>query len=61
MGLASSREKFLYLLGMLCSIGSGTVLPLMTLIFGNTVTVFTGFAIGTIDGTQLREKINHYT
>jgi ATP-binding cassette subfamily B (MDR/TAP) protein 1 len=46
---------------MLCSIGSGTVLPLMTLIFGNTVTVFTGFAIGTVDGTELRGKINHYT
>jgi ATP-binding cassette subfamily B (MDR/TAP) protein 1 len=61
MRLASSYEKFLYLVGMLCSIGSGTVLPLMTLIFGNTVTVFTGFAFGTVDGTELRGKINHYT
>ncbi|KAF2673407.1 P-loop containing nucleoside triphosphate hydrolase protein [Microthyrium microscopicum] len=33
----------------------------MTLIFGNTVTVFTNFAVGSIDGAELRSKINHYT
>lgn len=59
--LASNRDKFLYAIGMLCSIGAGTILPLMTLIFGNTVTVFTGFALGTLDGAELRAKINHYT
>jgi hypothetical protein len=37
------------------------VMPLMTLVFGNTVTVFTGFALGTIDGAELRQTVNHYT
>jgi ATP-binding cassette, subfamily B (MDR/TAP), member 1 len=59
--LATVSEKLLYIIGIISSIGAGTILPLMTLIFGNTITVFTDFATGAVEGAYLRHKINYYT
>ncbi|PNP50362.1 hypothetical protein THARTR1_08966 [Trichoderma harzianum] len=61
MNMATLREKLLYAVGVLASMGSGTVLPLMTLIFGNFVSVFTDFALGRIPSENFRDKVNHYT
>ncbi|EHK18460.1 uncharacterized protein TRIVIDRAFT_47399 [Trichoderma virens Gv29-8] len=59
--MATFQEKLLYTLGILAAMGSGTVLPLMTLIFGNFVSVFTDFALGRISSENFRGKVNHYT
>ncbi|KAL7931860.1 P-loop containing nucleoside triphosphate hydrolase protein [Trichoderma chlorosporum] len=59
--MATLREKLLYAVGVLAAVGSGTVLPLMTLIFGNFVSVFTDFALGRISSDSFRGKVNHYT
>ncbi|KAL7957265.1 P-loop containing nucleoside triphosphate hydrolase protein [Trichoderma compactum] len=50
--MATLREKLM---------GSGTVLPLMTLIFGNFVSVFTDFALRRIPRESFRSKVNHST
>ncbi|KAL6695716.1 P-loop containing nucleoside triphosphate hydrolase protein [Trichoderma pleuroticola] len=59
--MATLCEKLLYVVGVLASMGSGTVLPLMTLIFGNFVSVFTDFTLGRIPSENFRDKVNHYT
>ncbi|KAL7944066.1 P-loop containing nucleoside triphosphate hydrolase protein [Trichoderma barbatum] len=59
--MATFREKALYAVGILASVGSGTILPLMTLIFGNFVSVFTDCALGRISSENFRSKVNHYT
>lgn len=59
--MATFWEKLLYVVGILASMASGTVLPLMTLIFGNFVSVFTDFALDRISGDDFRRKVNHYT
>lgn len=61
MDMATFREKLLYAVGILASMGSGTVLPLMTLIFGNFVSEFTDFALGRVSSDSFRSKVNHYT
>lgn len=61
MNMATLREKLMYAVGILAAMGSGTVLPLMTLIFGNFVSVFTDFALGRIPSESFRSKVNHYT
>lgn len=61
MAMATLWEKLLYIVGILASIASGTVLPLMTLIFGNFVSVFTDFALDRIPGDAFRQKVNRYT
>ncbi|RFU76428.1 abc transporter [Trichoderma arundinaceum] len=61
LDMTTFREKMLYAVGILASIGSGTVLPLMTLIFGNFVSVFTDFALGRMPSDSFRGKVNHYT
>ncbi|KAH8807174.1 P-loop containing nucleoside triphosphate hydrolase protein [Xylogone sp. PMI_703] len=59
--MATVRDKLLYGAGTLAAVGSGTVLPLMTLIFGNFVSVFTDFALDRIPSSEFRSKIDHYT
>jgi ATP-binding cassette subfamily B (MDR/TAP) protein 1 len=59
--MASATDRFLYAGGIICSAGSGTILPLMTLIFGNFVTIFTRFAVGMVDPSEFKSRINHYT
>jgi ATP-binding cassette subfamily B (MDR/TAP) protein 1 len=61
MDMATLSEKLLYAVGILASMASGTVLPLMTLIFGNFVSVFTDFALDRIPSDDFRRKVNHYT
>lgn len=44
-----------------CMIAAGTLLPLMDLVFGKFVTVFTNFSVGLVTGDEYRSEINHYT
>ncbi len=44
-----------------CMIASGTLLPLMDLIFGKFVTVFNNFAIGAVSPGAFRDEVNKYT
>ncbi|OCL13054.1 P-loop containing nucleoside triphosphate hydrolase protein [Glonium stellatum] len=60
-GFATPREKVLCFIGIICSIGSGAIFPLMTLIFGSFVTIFTQFAIGETNSAAFMANINHYT
>jgi ATP-binding cassette subfamily B (MDR/TAP) protein 1 len=61
MALATSTEKLIYGIVILAAMVSGTVLPLMTLIFGNFVSVFTDFALDQLTADEFRGKVNHYT
>lgn len=42
-------------------VAAGTLLPLMDLVFGKFVTVFTNFSVGLATGDEYRSEINHYT
>jgi ATP-binding cassette, subfamily B (MDR/TAP), member 1 len=44
-----------------CMVASGTLLPLMDIIFGKFVTVFNNFALGTISSEVFRDEVNKYT
>lgn len=44
-----------------CMVAVGTLLPLMDLIFGKFVTVFTNFSMGIGTADEYRKEINHYT
>ena len=44
-----------------CMIAAGALLPLMDLIFGKFVTVFTNFSVGLASADEYRKEINHYT
>jgi ATP-binding cassette subfamily B (MDR/TAP) protein 1 len=48
-------------IAFLAMIASGTLLPLMDLIFGKFVTIFTGFSVGIVTAEKYREEINYYT
>jgi ATP-binding cassette, subfamily B (MDR/TAP), member 1 len=43
------------------AIASGTMLPLMDIVFGKFVTVFNDFAIGTISPEDYRHEVNKAT
>ncbi|KAF2108830.1 multidrug resistance protein 1 [Lophiotrema nucula] len=45
----------------IAAIASGTLLPLMNLVFGKFVTTFTDFATGAISPTDYRSEVNKYT
>ncbi len=42
-------------------IASGSLLPLMDVVFGQFVTVFNDFVIGKTTTDDFRDGINHYT
>jgi ATP-binding cassette subfamily B (MDR/TAP) protein 1 len=44
-----------------CMIASGTLLPLMDLLFGKFVTVFNRFAIGLLSPEEYRKQVDYYT
>ena len=46
---------------MICAAAAGTVLPIMTLIFGRFVTIFNGYALGSISNDEMMRQISHYT
>ncbi|KAK5995688.1 ABC multidrug transporter MDR5 [Cladobotryum mycophilum] len=58
--LASPTDRLLYFAALLCSVGSGTIMPLMTLIFGNFVTIFNDFSLGDISKHEFLSHISHY-
>lgn len=45
----------------LCMVAAGTLLPLMDLVFGKFVTVFTSFSTGQGTADDYRKEINNYT
>ncbi|KAK3695875.1 P-loop containing nucleoside triphosphate hydrolase protein [Podospora appendiculata] len=51
----------LNLVSLLCMIASGTLLPLMDLVFGKFVTIFNNFATGAASPDEFRSGINEYT
>lgn len=46
---------------VICMIISGTLLPLMDIVFGKFVTVFQQFAVGQSSSDDFRSSINQYT
>ncbi|KAH9870996.1 hypothetical protein J1614_006570 [Plenodomus biglobosus] len=48
-------------ISLVAAIASGTLLPLMDLVFGKFVTTFTGFAVGSTTPAQYRSEVNKYT
>ncbi|RYC78172.1 hypothetical protein BFJ63_vAg18953 [Fusarium oxysporum f. sp. narcissi] len=42
-------------------IATGTLLPLMDIVFGKFVTVFNDFATGSMSPEEFRSEVNHYT
>lgn len=51
----------LNIIAFIAAIASGTLLPLMDLIFGKFVTTFTRFAIGELSPAGYRSEVNKYT
>ncbi|KAH7002851.1 P-loop containing nucleoside triphosphate hydrolase protein [Fusarium venenatum] len=51
----------LNIVAFICMIATGTLLPLMDIVFGKFVTVFNEFATGSMSPEQFRSEINHYT
>jgi ATP-binding cassette subfamily B (MDR/TAP) protein 1 len=51
----------LNIIAFIAAIASGTLLPLMNLIFGKFITTFTGFATGSATPEQFRSDLNKYT
>ena len=43
------------------AIASGTLLPLMDIVFGKFVTTFNNFAIGTLSPEDYRKEVNKFT
>ncbi|KAF2759747.1 multidrug resistance protein [Pseudovirgaria hyperparasitica] len=58
---ADGFSWFLNVLGTFAAIGSGSVLPLMDLIFGKTVTTFNDFGIGAISPAEFRSRSVDWT
>ena len=46
---------------LLAAIAAGVLLPLMNLVFGKFITMFTRFALGTMTPEEFREEINKFT
>lgn len=46
---------------LFCMIASGSLLPLMDVVFGRFVTVFNNYIVGTISADEFRENLNYYT
>lgn len=48
-------------LGIICMVAAGVLLPVMNFVFGKFVTVFNDFIIGKKSPEDFRSSINHYT
>ncbi|KAM7188807.1 P-loop containing nucleoside triphosphate hydrolase protein [Naviculisporaceae sp. PSN 640] len=46
---------------VICMIISGTLLPLMEIVFGKFVTVFQQYTVGQLSGDEFRSNLNQYT
>jgi ATP-binding cassette subfamily B (MDR/TAP) protein 1 len=51
----------LNIVAVLCSIASGTTLPLMDIVFGKFVDVFNDFAVGDLSPAGYRREVSKYT
>ncbi|KAF2429760.1 P-loop containing nucleoside triphosphate hydrolase protein [Tothia fuscella] len=58
---ADRGSWILNIVALLCTIGSGTLLPLMDLVFGKSVTTFNSFGTGSIDGASFRSQSTKWT
>lgn len=47
-------------IAFVCMIVSGTILPLMDLVFGKFINVFNGFVTGDLSPADYREKVNEF-
>ncbi|KAF2676906.1 P-loop containing nucleoside triphosphate hydrolase protein [Lentithecium fluviatile CBS 122367] len=58
---ADRMSWILNIIAFVAAIASGTLLPLMNLLFGKFVTTFTRFATGDFSPAQYRSEVNKYT
>ncbi|CAI6230575.1 unnamed protein product [Periconia digitata] len=58
---ADATSWTLNVIAFVAAIASGAILPLMNLVFGRFVTIFTQFAVGDVTPAQYRSEINKYT
>jgi hypothetical protein len=56
---ASPPDTLLRIIGCLAGLGAGTAYPLMTIVFGNLINDFDGFALGIVPGSKFRLDLNH--
>lgn len=56
-----ARGWLLNAVALACMVASGTVLPLMDVVFGKFVNVFNGFATGALSPADYRAEVSHYT
>lgn len=54
-------DTIFQIIGGLCAIGSGTALPLMSIVFGSFVTGFTDFGSGRSSPADFRKDVNKLT
>jgi ATP-binding cassette, subfamily B (MDR/TAP), member 1 len=47
-------------IALFCVIATGTLLPLMDLVFGKFVTVFNSFAVGALSAEDFRQEVNKF-
>ncbi|KAI5802978.1 P-loop containing nucleoside triphosphate hydrolase protein [Geopyxis carbonaria] len=59
--LASPHSRLLNLLALITLCAAGTLLPLMDLVFGRFITLFTAFTTGTMSAAEFRTELNSYT
>jgi ATP-binding cassette subfamily B (MDR/TAP) protein 1 len=56
---ASPLDTLLRIIGCLAGLGAGTAYPLMTIVFGNLINDFNGFALGIVPASKFRSDLNH--
>jgi ATP-binding cassette subfamily B (MDR/TAP) protein 1 len=56
---ASPLDTVLRIIGCLAGLGAGTAYPLMTIVFGNLINDFNGFALGIVPASKFRSDLNH--
>lgn len=57
---ADRLDRWLYTIAFLCSIASGTALPLMTIIFGQFTAKFNNFVTGNSSAEAFRKNVDHF-
>jgi ATP-binding cassette, subfamily B (MDR/TAP), member 1 len=56
---ASPLDTLLRIIGCLAALGAGTAYPLMTIVFGNLINDFNGFALRVVPASKFRSDLNH--
>jgi ATP-binding cassette, subfamily B (MDR/TAP), member 1 len=53
----SKKDALILLLSSICAIGSGAVMPLMTIIFGDLTGTFGGLFLGTVSKDDFMDEV----